>query len=386
MQTIDNLDIGGAQEVVHTLVKYLKTDCTPIVCTFKDGPLRQTIEALGVPVEVLPQRRHSIVKFPLFMMDMIRIWRSLAALVNQYQVDIIQTHLLRVLDFIFVPLLYTTKLRGVYWTFHNAQFELAPEQVPDSAFGLLTARRYAYRLLYRMAARLVSGFVAVSDEVKNSMVRIIGPIQDQVTVICNGVDTERYEKHADRSAIRQSIGVPQDAYLIIVLATLKKQKGHCYFVQAMRTLVSNHPHVHTIFVGDGPLRADIEKQIADLGLGDHIHLLGSRHDVPDLLAASDLFVLPSLWEGLAMALLEGMATGLPIVASEVSGTVQVIVPGESGILLPPGNPTALVEAIEGLILNPNQAKALSQGAKERVQAFSARKQANEHIELFQQTR
>ena len=128
MQVISDLNIGGAQEVVRTLVEYLAAgDCQPIVCTFKDGPLRQDIEKLGIKVEVLPARRHSILAFPLFVLDMIRIWKSLAELVKKYDINVVQTHILRSLNFLVLFLLYTTDLQVVLWTFQNAIFELTPD-------------------------------------------------------------------------------------------------------------------------------------------------------------------------------------------------------------------------------------------------------------------
>ena len=141
-----------------------------------------------------------------------------------------------------------------------------------------------------------------------------------------------------------------------------------------------------MLIGDGTLRAQLEAQVSAAGLDDRIHFLGSRSDVANLLAASDLFVLPSLWEGLSMALLEAMATGLPIVASEVSGTVQAIVPGEHGLLIPPGETEALVDAIAQVLSDPDRALAMGQAAKRRVIAeFSAQKQAKEHLELYYRT-
>jgi glycosyltransferase involved in cell wall biosynthesis len=383
MQTIDNLDIGGGQEVVHTLVKYLLSDeCQPMVCTFKDGPLRQNIEQLGIKVEVLPQRRYSIIALPWFILDMLRIWRLLTGLIDKYKVDIIQTHLLRLFDFVVLPLLYTSRVRIVLWTFHSANFELTAANLPKYK-RLLAAKNYSFRFLYRLAANLVSGFVAVSDEVKNSMVRVIGPIGDKVTVICNGVDAKRYEGAVDRAIVRRQLRLEPEACLIIVLATLKEPKGHRYLVEAMVPLTQRYPNLHALFVGDGPLRETLEAQVAKLNLSQHIHFLGNRHDVPELLAASDLFVLPSLWEGLAMALLEGMAAGLPIVASEVSGTVQVLTPNETGLLVPPGDTQRLVEAIEQLLSNPVQALAMGMAARRRVlQEFSAQKQAEEYLALY----
>jgi glycosyltransferase involved in cell wall biosynthesis len=383
MQVIGDLNIGGAQEVVRTLVEYLASDsCQPVVCTFKDGPLRQDIEHLGVKVELLPGRRYSVVALPLFIVDMIRILKSLAVLVEKHNIDIVQTHLLRSLDFLVLLLLYTTNLRVVLWTFHNASFELTADKLPRYRW-LLTPKKYSHRFLYRLASRLSSGFIAVSDKVEKAMVQTIGPIQDKITVICNGVDVKRYPEPVDKVRVRSQLKLKANARLVSVVATLKEQKGHRYLMEAMTSIVPRYPDLHILFIGDGELREELQAQVQRLNLDDHVHFLGNRSDVPELLAASDLFVLPSLWEGLPMALLEAMATGLPIVATEVSGTVQAMVPNETGILVPPGDAQRLVKAIEQVLSDPARAQEMGAAARRRVEAeFSAQEQADEHLALY----
>jgi glycosyltransferase involved in cell wall biosynthesis len=383
MQVIGNLDIGGAQEVVRTLVEYLDSDdCQPIVCTFKDGPLRQDIEGLGIHVEKLPARRYSVLALPLFILDMIRIWRSLAKLVKEHSVDVMQTHLLRSLDFLTLLLLYATNLRAVLWTFHNANFEL-PVTDSQKHKWLVKLKNCSHHFLYRWSSHLVSGFIAVSDKVEKAMVETIGPIQNKITVICNGVDVKRYQKPIDKTSLWNQLGLEANVYLIAVVATLKEQKGHRYLIEAMASIVPQHPGVHVLFIGDGELREALQTRVEALNLGDHIHFLGNRNDVPTLLAGSDLFALPSLWEGLPMALLEAMAAGLPIVASEVSGTVQAMIPNETGLLVPPGDAQRLAQAIEQLLTDPTQARAMGAAARRRVkEEFSAQKQADEHLALY----
>ncbi|MDY6876433.1 MAG: glycosyltransferase [Chloroflexota bacterium] len=383
MQVISDLDIGGAQEVVRTLVEYLAAGGNqPVVCTFRDGPLRQDIEQLGIKVEVLPQRRYSVVALPLFIADMIHICKSLAELIEKHKIDVLQTHLLRSLDFLVLPLLYTTNLRVVLWTFHNASFELTADRLPGHKW-LLTPKKYSHRFLYRWGSHLGGDFIAVSDKVAKAMLRTIGPIQDKVTVICNGVDVKRYQKPGDRIKVRSQLGLQAKTRLVAIAATLKEQKGHRYLIEAMTSIVPRYPELHVLFIGDGDLRGELQAQVKRLGMGDRIHFLGNRSDVPELLAASDFFVLPSLWEGLPMALLEAMATGLPIVATEVSGTVQVMIPNETGILVPPGDAQHLAEAIEHIISDATLAQAMGAAARRRVKAeFSAQKQADEHLALY----
>jgi glycosyltransferase involved in cell wall biosynthesis len=383
LQIIGDLDIGGGQEVVRTLVEYLASkDCVPIVCTFKDGPLRQAIEQSGITVEVLPPRRYSIVVLPLFILDMARIWWSLVGLVHKYRVEVIQTHLLRSLDFLVLLLRFTTNVRVVIWTFHSANFSLVEAHLPKHKW-LFKPKRYAHNLLYRLSASLVSSYIAVSEEVKTAMVRTIGPIHDKIVVISNGVDLRRYEQSVDKLSVRTRLGLDLDARLIAVVGTLKEPKGHCYLVEAMTDIVRRHPEVHALFIGDGNLRDELKSQVERLALKNYVHFLGNRQDVPDLLAASDLFVLPSLWEGLSMALLEAMASDKPIVATSVAGTNQVLIPGKTGLVVPPGDVRRLAEAIEELLSDSARAEDMAHAARKDVEIhYSAQKQADEHLTLY----
>jgi glycosyltransferase involved in cell wall biosynthesis len=186
--------------------------------------------------------------------------------------------------------------------------------------------------------------------------------------------------------VRAELGLDGGSRLIAMVGTLKEVKGHRYMIDAMAALVPCHPDLHLLLAGDGELRESLEAQVADAGLQAHVHFLGSRDDVVELLVASDLLVLPSLWEGLSMALLEAMAAGLPIVASEVSGTVQAIVPGEHGLLIPPGDVQAIVDGVSRVLSDPDRARAMGAAAKERAIAeFSAVKQARNHLSLYHRT-
>lgn len=387
MHIISNLDTGGAQEVVRTLAAYLpEAGCGVVVCTFKDGPLRQSIEELGVAVEVLPRRRASVLNLPGFLRDMLRIRRALLTLVVRHNVTIIQTHLLRVLDFLVLSLRLRIPQLLIFWTIHNYNFALRKDQLPCHRW-LLGPKRLIYRLLYRLGTRWVSGFVAVSGEVAPAIVQTIGSVQSKISVICNGVDVQRYMQPVDRGTIRRQLNLPEDARLLIVVGTLKTQKGHRYLLEALPEVIGDCPDLHLLVVGDGELRADLMQQTRTLGLDGHVHLLGNRQDVPSLLAASDYFVLPSLWEGLPMALIEAMASGLPVIATEVSGTRQVMLPGKTGLLVAPGDVDQLRAALMELATNPEAARSMGAAAQQRViAAFSAHKQAAEHVALYQRER
>ena len=124
MQLVSNLEIGGAQEVVRTLAENLvDAGCVSVVCTFKDGPLRAEIERMNIPVEILPDRRNSVVALPNFLKELFQLRRELMRIIRKHQIDIIQTHLLRSMDFLALSLRMNAGPK-VYWTFHNSMFDL----------------------------------------------------------------------------------------------------------------------------------------------------------------------------------------------------------------------------------------------------------------------
>jgi glycosyltransferase involved in cell wall biosynthesis len=382
MQVILTLERAGAQEVVRTLAQYLPANgCDVVVCAFEDGPMRAEIERLGVKVQLLSRPRYSFVWLPLFLAEMLRIRRELAELIETYQVDVAQTHILQVLDFLILTLRRDTNLKVVLWTMQNVEF--LPERRSGQRRWAREVKELAYRLLYRVLASQADGYIAVSDEVRQAIIKQIGPIDDKIFTVCNAVDLELYERQGDKAALCDELGLPPDAYLIATVGRLTEQKGHRYLIDAAASVVSAHPDTHFLFIGIGELRDELERQAQQAGVSENIHFLGLRGDVPDLLVATDLFVLPSLWEGLSLALLEAMAAAKPIVATAVSGTTQAMVPGVTGLVVPSRDSMALAEAILQVLSNPSQAQAMGQAARRHVTLnYSAQKQAEEHLALY----
>ncbi len=385
MQVVSNLAIGGAQEVVRTLAEFLAgVGCESVVCTFRDGPLRAEIEKQGIPVEVLPERRHSVTALPLFIYEMLETRRALLKLVKKYNVDVIQTHLLRSLDFLVLSLRLNSGPL-VFWTFHNALFDLREDHLTERKW-LLKPKRSSHHLLYRIGSKLVSGVIAVSEDVRASILETMPGIPpEKISVIANRVDISRYGNRSHRGVLRHNLGFGDGDHLMTVVATLKTQKGHTFLLSAMSNIAQTFPQLHLLIAGDGNLRIELETQVAILNLQDRVHFLGTRSDIPDLLAASDSFILPSLWEGLPMALIEAMASGLPVIATDVSGSRQVMVPGETGLLVKPGDSLVLAGAISSLLSKPEEAQAMGAAARRRVEIhFSAQTQAREYLALYKQ--
>jgi glycosyltransferase involved in cell wall biosynthesis len=382
MQVILTLERAGAQEVVRTLAEHLQEQgCAVTVCAFQDGPVRAEIEALGIPVDILDRPKYSVVYLPLFLAELVRIRRELSRLVEKYRVNVIQTHILQVLDFLVLTLRSAVEPRIVLWTMQNVEF--FPKKDPTRRQRLYGIKKLGYRLIYRVLSRWVDGFVAVSSQVRKTIVEQVGPVDEKVFTVCNAVDPRPFERAVDKAVVCEQLGLPTDVDLIAVVGRLTEQKGHCYLVEAMPFILDAFPKTHLLFVGDGELRGKLEAQVTAAGLAEHIHFLGVRSDVPDLLAAADLFVQPSLWEGLSVALLEAMAAAKPIVATAVSGTTQAMVPGKTGLVVPSGDHRALAGAIVQLLSHPTQGQAMGQAAKQHVlKHYGAQKQAQDHLSLY----
>ncbi|MDM8520005.1 glycosyltransferase [Anaerolineales bacterium HSG6] len=380
MHVILDLYLAGAQEVVRTLVNYSQRhDCVVTVCSFRDGPMRSKIEALGTTVHILNRPEHDVTQLPLFLADLKQIRNQLVELVETHQVDVIQTHLLEVLDFVCLKVRDVSSLKAVFWTIHNV------EPLPTMPSHLLPAKRFVYRWLYHRLSKEVDGIIAVSDEVAQAVATIIKPPSNKISTINNGVDVEQFQQSADKATLCQTLGLAKDSALLLTVGRLTEQKGHCYLIDAARQIISHHAKAHFLFVGTGELQESLQSQATETGHGDHFYFLGNRTDIPQLLAVSDLFILPSLWEGLSIALLEAMAAAKPIIATAVSGTTQVIRPNQTGFLVPAKNSHALAEAINTALTNSVQAQMFGLVARQYVvDHYSANKQALEHITLYKQ--
>lgn len=381
---VPNMDVGGAQETALTLSRHLPgAGCPVAVATFRDGPLRPEFEQAGVQVDVLPARRHPVAALPWFLADMLRLRRSLVEAVRRHDAGVVQIQTLGTLAFLVMTLRLGVRVQ-LWWRIANVTFLLQDDgSQPRWVFA---AKRAAHRRLYRLGARVVDGVIAVSDDVAGAFRQETGSRSDRITVVLNGVDTDRYPAEEDPT-LRAGLGLDPEDHVMTMVGTFKEQKGHRVLVEAAAEVVPVFPGLHVLLVGQGELEGDIARRIDAADLRDHVHLLGSRRDVGRVLAASDSFVLPSLWEGFSVALLEAMASRLPVIATAVSGTTQVMTDGRTGWLVPPGDAGALAGAMKELLSDPAAAAARAAAARERVEAgFSARAQADRLAALYRGAR
>ncbi|MDH3729026.1 MAG: glycosyltransferase, partial [Myxococcales bacterium] len=207
---------------------------------------------------------------------------------------------------------------------------------------------------------------------------------EQVSVVYNAVDTDRLPAPPPVFSVRDELGLDRDAHVMTMVGTFKRQKGHEYLIMAAAKVRPRFPGLHVLLVGDGERRAEMTELAEELGLAGHLHFLGTRRDVPDILAVSDSFILPSLWEGLSLALMEAMASGLPVIATEVSGSRVAVVDGITGLLAQPGDADGLAQAIERMLTDTEGAKSMGRAGRARIEdSFSAAAQARHLVELFE---
>jgi glycosyltransferase involved in cell wall biosynthesis len=233
-------------------------------------------------------------------------------------------------------------------------------------------------LQHRILTACVDRFIAVSNEVREQLHLHFTIPDGKVRVVPNGIPISRYAAAAERRRPALPPGT-EDRPLVLTAARLGRHKGHTYLIEAAKRL----PRAAFLFVGEGPERAALEAQAREAGVGERVHFLGYRDDVPDLLAACDVFALPSLYEGLPLSVMEAMAAGKPVVASAIGGTDEAVVHGETGLLVPTRDPDALAEAIGACLSDREMARRFGEaGSKRARREFSAESMVQQITGLY----
>lgn len=225
------------------------------------------------------------------------------------------------------------------------------------------------RALKRGELRRAAAVTAVCGAVADTLVRDYGVDRGRVRVVANGADPP--DEHAEAAAareVRQRLGARTDRPLWLCVGRLEEQKGQTYLLQALARLRERRLPFVAAFAGDGSDRAALERQARELALGDDVQFLGQVDAIGPVLSAADAVVLPSLWEGLPLTLLEALVRGRPVIATSVGGIPEVVTHGENGILVPPRDEEALAEALASFHTHPRAALELGARAASRVRA------------------
>ncbi len=333
MYVIWSLQMGGAERVVFDLARSLdRRRFRPVVaCLNFKGALAQPLEAEGIPVYALDKKPK---------LDLGALAR-LARLLRRERVDIVHTHL------------WTSS----FWGRLAALLARVPVTIVTE-HNLDTWRRTPHFFADRLLGLATDDWIFVSREVEAFYRERLRIPAGRGTVVLNGVDTKPFATPLDRAAVRARMGLDPGARVAGVVGRLEERKGHRYFLEAMRELKTRDPGARGLIVGEGKEKAALLAQSEALGLGDTVRILGFWPDLAEALCALDVFVLPSLMEGHPLAVLEAMAAGKPVVATDVGGNGEAVEAGSTGLLVPAADPGALADAIGTLLADPERARAM----------------------------
>lgn len=345
LHVIDALNVGGAQELLALLAdKTPKSTYRTIVCVIQpDITIKPRIESKGVPVYCFNRPRPSIFHPFDFIIYFYKNVRDILSLCRQHRVDVVHCHLS---DAEFVGILagWLSRAGRVISTVHY------PALLPERKAGDL--RNYLRIGATRMLYRLADAVVAVSDDVAEKLKTVFHLAPSKIKIIINGIDVETIHSTLPKPEWLPSVYALPGQRLVTSVGRLMPPKGHCYLLEAMPYLTRQFGNLKLLLAGDGDLRESLEQLSQRLKIQDVISFLGNRNDVHDILALTEVFVLPSTSEGTSLALLEAMAAEKPIVATDIPGNRAILKHEYNCLLVPPGNPEKLAEAIAFLLNHP----------------------------------
>ena len=296
---------------------------------------------------------------------------GLKAKLRGQQVDIIHSHS-QFADIAALMMKRSLKAKAVIRTVHN---ELEWARRP---LRRLILTNWLYPWLFAREA-------GVSQQVVANLNRRPGARfkHSQALCIYNSINLRRFEgRQVDRIAKKNELGLPAEAIVIGSVGRLSQQKGYSFLIQAAAQVCQQKPEARFVIAGGGELAADLAAQIDHLKLGNQVLLTGPRRDIEELYGIMDLFVLPSLWEGLPTVILESFASNVPVIATDVSGSRELIKSGHNGVLVSPKDVDALVEAILTVLSQPALALTMSKNAKAQIETFTIPYVAKQYTDLY----
>jgi glycosyltransferase involved in cell wall biosynthesis len=341
LHVIESMQSGGAERVV---AEYAKTRDgsryePAVCCVLSGGAIADSITETGIPVHVLGRRSRFDV----------RATARLARIISKGRFDVVHNHNFAALS-VGLPASILGRARAVVRTEHNV--------TRDRGLG----RHY----LSRLAALREDAQIGVSGVVWSTHTQRGRVPPGRFVTIWNGIDEARLVPAGDRASVRGELGLPDDAIVCLNVGSLTAQKNRRNLLDALARL-SDIESLRALVVGAGPEENRLRTHAEELGLSDRVLFLGERVDVPDLLAASDMFVLSSDWEGLPITILEAMAAGVPCVSTAVGGVPEVLTDGVTGLTVEPGDPGALADGIRTLARDPELRARMAGAARDEFE-------------------
>ncbi|QDT64989.1 glycosyltransferase [Calycomorphotria hydatis] len=335
---ITELDPGGAERALQQIVLVLQREGVEVTVVALSGPgvVGEELLQAGIPVTYL----HSCCGWD------VRVLWKLRNYFRHECPDIVQTFL------------FHANIAG------RIAARWAGVPIVNSGIRVAEKRSPWYLRLDRWTEHLVDQHICVSQSVLDYSVSVGGLSRGKCTVIPNGVDFDRFANAAPIS--KSELGISEESNCLLFVGRLDPQKRPGLILEALRQEFLS-PNVHAVFVGEGPLKEKLEGECKTLSLSDRVHFLGRREDVPQLMKMADVLVLTSLWEGMPNVVLEAMASGLPVVATEAEGIQELLAPPARGFLIENDSPEAVAKGIQKVLKEPH----IFQPAAETAQNHTA---------------
>jgi len=366
---ITRLELGGAQRVVLHTAANLDRRRFSVALAWGPGDIlddeaRQIDDLALFPVQTLVR--------PVAPISDIRAFSSLRAALRSFAPDVVHTHSSKagILGRL------AARVEGVPSIVHTVHgFGFTPLQKAPLRVALKNAER--------ILARCTDHFVTVSENDRRRGVEMGLFAAECVTVIRAGIDLEKFQGASGGSAVRRKLGVPEDAPLVTQIGNFKPQKAPLDFVRMSAAVHKRCAEAFFLMVGDGPLRGAAEELARSLGVSDHMVFCGWWHDVPGLLAATTVSVLTSRHEGLPCSVVESLAAGVPVVATAVDGTVEVVRSGGNGFLAPAGDVAALAESVCTILADAETRARFAKAASCGLDDFDRDLMVRQQEDLYQ---
>tara|TARA_R110001592_G_scaffold143059_1_gene365573 strand:- start:12375 stop:13511 length:1137 start_codon:yes stop_codon:yes gene_type:complete len=349
--------IGGAQQnTLYTVEDQYRDYQDEVILmtgptTGPEGTLIPRAEQGGFDLQILPHLTRSI--SPL---NDWHAYRELIAVLRAYQPDLVHTHSSKA-GILGRAAAWKLKLPTVH-TIHGAAFH----------FGQSPVNYHAYIAAEKWAARRCDRLISVCDAMTDQYVAAGITTRDRCDTVYSGMEVEPFlTPLRPPEEVRRELGIEPEQIVIGKVARLFHLKGHKYLIEAAKQVVDVQPGVRFLLIGDGILRAEFEARIAELGLSEHFIFAGlvPPERVPELIHAMDIVVHTSVWEGLARVLPQGLIAGKPVVSYDVDGAREVVIPEETGYLLPPESIESLAQALIELASDPEKRRRFGQTGRDR---------------------
>jgi L-malate glycosyltransferase len=357
------MEVAGAEVLVLETIRRLIGRIEPtVICLDSVGPLGEQLRAEGHEVACLERRPGR---------DPRAVWR-MACVLRRHSIEVVHAH--QYTPFFYAALGAPASRRPprVIFTEHGRHY-------PDVVSPI---RRAANRILF---SRLAAAVNAVSGFSAESLRKVDGFTVQPIEVIENGIELERYEVHVDRRMLRERLGLDPERTYIANVARLHPIKDQAMLLRAFAEVAAARPEVDLLLIGDGALRGELGRLAEDLVVAERVRFLGVRSDVAELLSAVDIFALTSICEAASLTLLEAMASALPVVATAVGGTPEIVRDGLDGVLVPRGDAHATASALLRLLDDPATASTMGASARERVRArYQLSRTIDAYMDLYRQ--